>query len=541
MKFPRSLGIAALLCLLALAPCRASDFAESLFKAGQKAEKAGDTLHAYLLYARAAVLDPANVTYASRTAALRAIATLSARSELGPDPAAPDDSAEPAEPVASATPRDLLDAREALPPPQLTASPDRHSFDVKGDAQMIFERVAGAYGLQVIFEPDYQPPPPFTFRMDDATYQEALRALEAVSNSFMVPVTSKVALVARDTPQKRAEREPVTVAAFPIPERLSVQEAQEMIQAVQQTMDVRRISSDPTRHLIIIRDRASKVMAARVILESLSRARGQIAIDVEFLETDKTSSLSYGMNLPNQFSIVNFGNFMHNSPSVSSGATTFLSFGGGATLFGIGITAATTFATLANATATNLLNAQVVSLDGQAVSLHVGDHYPIITNAYVGGTGTTGATGASGQVFAPAPTVNYEDLGLVLKLTPSIHADNEVTIDVDAEFKVLGAASSTEGIPVISNRKFMGKVRLKDGEWAVIAGLVSTTNSDSLSGYPGISQIPFLGRLLGQTNKENDRTDVLLVLKPHLVNLPAWAYPTQTIWVGTDTRPLTLY
>jgi len=528
--------VSALACLIALAPCRASDFAESLFKAGQKAERAGDSFHAYLLYTRASALDPTNVNYAERKSALRIITALSAREELGPDPAEPDETVEP---VDDATFIESLEARQALPPVQLTGSPEKHSFDVKGDARMLFERVAGAYGIQVVFEPDYQAPPPFTFRMDDATYQEALHALEAVSSSFLVPVTSTVAMVVRDTPQKRTEREPVMVAAIPIPERISVMEAQELIQAVQQTMEVRRIAADPLRHVVIVRDQVHKVMAARQILESLSRPRAQIAVDVEFLEADKTSSLTYGMNLPNQFSIVNFGNFLHNAPSVPSGFTSFLTFGGGTTLFGIGITTATTFATLAKATATNLLEAQVVALDGQSASLHVGQHYPIVTNAYIGSASPT--TTAASQVFTPPPTINYTDLGLVLKITPSIHDENEVTLDVDAAFTVLGASTSTAGIPIISNRKFTGKVRLKEGEWAVIAGLTQSLDSDTLSGYPGVLRLPFLGRLLSQTTDEKDTTNVLLVLKPHVVSLPAWDYPTQTLWIGSDTRPLTIF
>ncbi len=567
VRFLRTLQIPALaIALIATAP--ASDLAENLFKAGQKAERAGDTLHAYLLYVRAAQADPRNATYAARKLALQGLTTLSAKTTLGPDPvevaratppaldtddpdsddpasddpksdeSAVDPNADPNEPPAEAvTAAELKEAREALPPPHLAGSPDKKTFDIKGDARMVFERVASAYGITVIFDQDYQAVQPFTFRMNDADYREALHGLEAVSDSFLIPLGPKLALVCRDTAQKRTEREPVAAVLIPIPERLSIQEAQELVQAVQTTLEIRRIATDPTKHVIFMRDRASKIMAAQQILASLSRARTQIEVEVEFIEVAKTSSLGYGLNLPNEISLVNFGNFLHNA-ATPAGFTKFLTFGGGFSLFGMGITDAAAFATVAKATANNLLRAQVISLDGQPVSLHVGTHYPVITNAYVGNTNTS--TNGSSQVFTPPPTINFEDLGLVLKITPAVHGDDEVTLDVDAEFKVLGASTAV-GIPIISNRKFTGKVRLKDGEWAVIAGLLTNLDSDSLTSYPGIGHVPFFGRLLGQTSIEKDSGQVLLVLKPRLLNLPPWEFPNKTIWVGTDTRPLTLF
>ncbi len=70
-----------------------------------------------------------------------------------------------------------------------------------------------------------------------------------------------------------------------------------------------------------------------------------------------------------------------------------------------------------------------------------------------------------------APTTQFVDLGLVLKITPTVHEDMEVTLDVDAEFKSLGS-TSFNGIPVINSQQYQGKVRLKDGEWAVVAGML---------------------------------------------------------------------
>ena len=501
----------------------ASDAAERLYKAGQRAERAGDTLHAYLLYARAAALDPANITYAARMNALKALAEVQSKTRLDPGPAG-----------ASSTPAEAPARRELLPPIILEGSPGLKTFDLKGDARTIFDKVAVAYGLQVVFEADYPASRPFTFRMTDVGYRDALRALETVTNSFLVPVSRRLALVVTDTPQKRAALEPAMSLEIPIPQRMAVQDAQELMTAVQQTLDIRRIGMDPLRRMVTLRDQVTKVNAARRMFANLSRLRPQIEVDVDLLDVDRNSSLAYGLSLPNQFSLVDFGHFMNNTPGISSGFTSFLTFGGGSTFVGLGITEASAFATVSKNSSINLLSAQIVSLDGQPATLHVGSRYPIIVNGYYGSTTGTG------QVYAPPPTINYEDLGLVVKVTPVIHED-DVTLDLDTSFEVLGAASAVSGIPIINTRKLTGKVRLRDGEWAVIAGLMQLTDSDTRTGILGLSSVPFLGRVFSQNNIQKDSSEVLLVLKPHLVSLPPWDTVTEPVWVGTETRPITQF
>ena len=527
----------AILCagLGSVSGLQASDLGDQIFKSGEKAEKAGDFLHAYLLYARAAALEPSNVAFAARRSALQAQTALSAKEELGPDPAGP--ASPESKPVAiPIDARDVLDLRTALPPPRLRGSPGTKTFDLKGDAQTIFEKVGAAYGIQMVFEADYQAPPPFTFRMADAGYQVALRALEAVANSFLVPVNDRLALVVRDTPQKRTERIPAMAVAIPIPERMSVQDAQEMVTAVQQTLDIRRISVDPTRHLVYLRDQAAKVEQAEVLFANLSRIRPQVEVDVQLVSVDKTSSLAYGISPPNQFALVSASTLLGNIPVVPAAFNGIVrAFGGGASIFAIGASQAAIFASVARSNATNLFDAQIVALDGQAATLHVGTRYPIITNGYYGNT-----TG-SGTVYAPPPTINFEDLGLVLKVTPSINGDDEVTLDVDTEYKLLAGASAISGLPIISSRKYTGKVRVKFGEWGVVAGLIRLTFSDNRSGMLGLSNIPFLGRLFSQNNIEKDSSEVLIVLKPHLTALPPWDFLPKPIWVGTETRPITIY
>jgi hypothetical protein len=106
--------------------------AEQLYKDAQKAERAGQTVRAYVLYSEAAAADPANVTYWERAQALRPIATLlkqTAPRDAGLSP----DKMDPTL-FGSITDQELEQARKQLPPPQLQAAPGRQDFDLRGDS-----------------------------------------------------------------------------------------------------------------------------------------------------------------------------------------------------------------------------------------------------------------------------------------------------------------------------------------------------------------------------------------------------------------------
>jgi type II secretory pathway component GspD/PulD (secretin) len=185
--------------------------------------------------------------------------------------------------------------------------------------------------------------------------------------------------------------------------------------------------------------------------------------------------------------------------------------------------------------ADTVLKAEIVSIDGQKATLHIGDRYPIITSQYVGST-----AGLTGTVYAPPPTITFEDLGLVLNVTPTVHKDGEVSLEVDAEYKLLGAGAPN-GIPVVSSSKYQGKVRLENGQLAVIAGLMSRSKSDTYTGIPGIANLPLIGRLLRTNTISKISSEFLIVLRPHLLNLPPWEDVNPTLWVGTDSKPLSVF
>ncbi len=509
------------LCLLvACAVClcssaRGAVTAEQLYKDAQKAEHAGETVRAYVLYAEAAAAEPSNLAYWERAQALRPMASLLSVSQSRPAELAPEKVDRTL--FGNITQLDLERSRPLLPPPDLKVVGERQDFNLRGDAKSLWEKLAAAFHLIVVFDTQYQPSQNVRFRVDNVDYREAIRALQAATDSFFVPISDHMIFVANDSSQKRTEFESTVAIVIPFPETISVQELQEITVGVRGLLDMQKLMIDSQRHLILIRDRVTKVRLAQKLFEDLMRPRPQVAIEVEIITTDRTSSLSYGMSLQTAFPIVS----MIQSPTLAALARTVTR----SSFWSIGITNASLFASVAKSSSSTLLNSEVVAVDGLPSTLHVGDKFPIATNGYFG------TTTGTGQVFTPPPTINYEDLGLVLKVTPHVHGVDEVSLDIDAEFKLLGAGS-VDGIPIVSARKFESKVRVGTGEWAVLGGLMTGSEARTITGIPLLSSIP----LLRNNKTTHEDSETLIILKPHLLILPPTETATWRAYCGTETR-----
>ena len=112
-----------------------------------------------------------------------------------------------------------------------------------------------------------------------------------------------------------------------------------------------------------------------------------------------------------------------------------------------------------------------------------------------------------------------EDLGLVLKITPHVNGDGEIAMDLEAEFKSLGNQTFNT-VPSIAQRAFKGRVSLREGQWAIIAGLDCSAETFSRSGLAGIGQIPGLKQLLTETKRDKQTSNTLLALSRLLPGCP---------------------
>ncbi|MGB8494136.1 MAG: Ig-like domain-containing protein [Candidatus Acidiferrum sp.] len=119
----------------------------------------------------------------------------------------------------------------------------------------------------------------------------------------------------------------------------------------------------------------------------------------------------------------------------------------------------------------------------------------------------------------PYPGSQYEDIGLKVKATPTLHPNKEVTLQLDFEIKAL-AGSSVDGIPVITNRALTQVVRLKEDETSIITGLLDDEETRTITGLPGFAQIPGAGYAFGTHNNSFTNSELLILITPRRVRLP---------------------
>lgn len=515
-----------------------ADEAARLYQQGWRAERQGRETEAFANYARAAGMRPREPKYQAGVERLRSrvAPTLAAwkRSEAAGTRITVGDAAEEAKPPTAA---ELREAQQLAEPRRLRWSESRQSFDLRGDAKNLYEQVGKRYEIRVVFDADFQPAATIRLKLEDVGFREAGRALAALTSTFLVTLDEHTLLVAADSQQKRTELEPAMAMLLPIPQVMSVEEANEVGRAVQQALDIKRLTVDAARRQVYVRDTVTRVRLAGALYQELARKRGEVLLDVELVSTSRTSLTNLGATLPTSFPVTNLSTFGHNRPA---GGGAMAGIGGGQTLLGVQIADAAFAADWTRAQGQSMTRFQLRATDGLPASLHVGDRYPIVNAIFspIVITDQIRDLQDQGQLRMPFPSFTFEDLGLVMKVTPRVHDSREISLTLEAEFRVLTGAS-LNGLPVISSRKLSSAVRLREGQSSLVSGLAVLQRVQTRSGLGPLAQIPLLGRLLGRQSWQDDQTELLLSITPRLTILPpAEQFSSRSFHYGTESRPL---
>ena len=161
-----------------------------------------------------------------------------------------------------------------------------------------------------------------------------------------------------------------------------------------------------------------------------------------------------------------------------------------------------------NGNARVLANPKVATLNGHEANILVGQRIPYQVTSTV----------FAGTAAAPTLTVEKEEVGVKLRITPVINVDGYITTTIAPEVStVLGFTGVNNDLPIVATREASTTVRLKDGNSVIIGGLLSEEKTHDTAKVPLLGDIPLLGYLFQHQSIQTRKTDLVIEVTPHIV------------------------
>jgi hypothetical protein len=289
-------------------------------------------------------------------------------------------------------------------------------------------------------------------------------------------------------------------------------QAQTLIRTIAKTRD---IYVDDRLNLLVVRDTPQVMRLIERLIANLDLPDPEVMLDLEVLEVSSKDVDQLGLSWPSTAS--------YGVPDSTASLTTSSSLRWS-------VANPLALATL-NATrgATNLLaNPKIRARNREKAKILLGEKLPVFT------TTTTANVGVSSSV-------NYIDVGLKLDIEPQVQLDGDVTMKVALEVSsVTDKTSRSDGSLAyqVGTRQASTTLRLRDGETQVLAGLLNDNESHSASGIPGLLDIPILKHLFGTITNSRDKTEVVLLVTPHIIrNIVQPVAASSFLPSGTEAQP----
>lgn len=430
-------------------------------------------------------------------------------------------------------------ASQSTQPPLLNPA-SREPIDLRftnATTQDILNFIANATGINIIFDRDFRPTP-FSIQLEGVTLEEALNQIVTTNQLWYKVLNERTILVIPDTVQKRQQLEEQVVRTFYI-SHVDPQEVSQMLtQVLRFTGGVAPfVSPNKNTNTITVRGTAPVVAIFERIIQGIDKPRAEIVVDVEILEVNRTRAKEYGLNL----SQYNVGTVF--SPEDRPGTSTN---GGGTTtsLFNLntisqGISTADFYLAVPQAVVrflesdsqTKLIaKPQLRGAEGTKLTLNLGDEIPVPSTTFT-------ALAAGGAATSPLTSFQYRNVGINVEMTPRVTYESEIILDVLVENSSLGQSINIGGqaLPTFGTRRVQTRLRLREGESNLLAGLLREDDRRQLRGFPGLLRLPVLRQLLSDNEESVGQTDIVMLMTPRIVRTHALTQQNlDPIFIGTQ-------
>ena len=442
---------------------------------------------------------------------------------------------------------------------------------------VLYESLGKLAGINVLFDPtgiESQPGKNFNVDLNNVTLQEALNYIALETHSFWKPISRNAIFVTQDSDLKRTEYQDEVVKVFYIQNASSQAEFTEIFNAVRTSSKIQQgISQVQSQNAIIARGSPDAVSLIEKLVHDLDKAKSEVLIDVVVMEVNKTKMRTLGasllgqggLTLPFIFNPQNPTTIGNGGSTTTSGTTTSGTTTSGTTTTGTTTTSGTTtsgtttsgtttsgttttgttsggnFITLAqlghlssadwatslpstvlqalmsDSSSRILQRPQLRCSDGGKATLTIGSKIPYVSGSLNSAVATPGSI--------PYATTQFQqvDVGVKIELDPvHVNGPDEVSMHIKVELSNENGNVIIGGIaePIITQRVNEAIVRMRDGEVSLMGGLSDNEDSNTNSGFPGLTNVPLLGYVFGTKTKNKTDDEILIALVPHIVRGP---------------------
>jgi general secretion pathway protein D len=158
-----------------------------------------------------------------------------------------------------------------------------------------------------------------------------------------------------------------------------------------------------------------------------------------------------------------------------------------------------------------LSSPELLVLDNQPARLQVGNVVPYLSQ-------TSQSTLSENAPIVSS--INYQQTGVIMQVTPRVNSGGLVTLDVMQDVSNVVTGLTTPGVnsPTFDERNVTSRVVVQDGQTIGLAGLITDNTSKGNQGIPWLKDVPILGLLAGTQNNTRQRTELLILITPHVIH-----------------------
>jgi general secretion pathway protein D len=450
------------------------------YRLGVQQEESGNKKRAVLLFGRALEFDPGN------SDARYALSLLTQKEKII---------------KTKETIRKELEINTGLPP--ILKNPDKLDLMFKSPTSLkaIFDVLSKTGKVNILFDSAFLDKPVMVTLLDITFYQAMERMCQLFNLQYYV-LDDRHIIIAPDTGESEKRYKKILMKNFYLV-NVDAMEAKKVVNSV---LKPDKLIVNKLTNSLIVTDSIEVVSLVGKLLQFVDKRKGEVEIEVEILEIDKRKLREFGTELSSWQTSISIDGTESGLPITDLDTITKGSFR-------VSIPQAV-WKYFSSITDSRILaRPKVRGIDQQDINIQLGEKRPIPRTTFV-----PVSTGGVNQ--QPITSYTLTDVGIMLTITPAIHNNREVTLDLKFELTNVIDIGSTFVPPTLGSRRVSTTLRLRDGETGIIAGLMKDTTTGSRNGIPILNQIPILKSIFSSNSKLKDRQDILLSITPRIIRMP---------------------